>query len=79
MHHRLRDHQVAGDPGLGAAHREQTQDVQLALGQAGRQRRNTADDVNVAIPWSPAAMSKLVSRHGPAVRATADKISAQVT
>ena len=34
--------------------------------------------VNVAIPWSPAAMSELVSRHGPAVRATADKISAQV-
>jgi IclR family transcriptional regulator, pca regulon regulatory protein len=34
--------------------------------------------VNVAIPWSPAAMSELVSRLGPAVRATADKIASQV-
>jgi IclR family transcriptional regulator, pca regulon regulatory protein len=34
--------------------------------------------VNVAIPWSPAAMSELVSRLGPTVRATADKIAAQV-
>jgi IclR family transcriptional regulator, pca regulon regulatory protein len=34
--------------------------------------------VNVAIPWSPAAMNELVSRLGPAVRATADKVAAQV-
>jgi IclR family transcriptional regulator, pca regulon regulatory protein len=34
--------------------------------------------VNVAIPWSPAAMSELVNRLGPAVRATADKIAAHV-
>jgi len=34
--------------------------------------------VNVAIPWSPAAMSELVVQLGPAVRATADKIAAQV-
>jgi IclR family transcriptional regulator, pca regulon regulatory protein len=34
--------------------------------------------VNVAIPWSPAALSELVSRLGPTVRATADKIASQV-
>jgi IclR family pca regulon transcriptional regulator len=34
--------------------------------------------VNVAIPWSPAAMSELVSRLGPSVVATADTIAAQV-
>jgi IclR family transcriptional regulator, pca regulon regulatory protein len=34
--------------------------------------------VNVAIPWSPAAMSELVSRLGPAVSTTADKIAARV-
>jgi IclR family transcriptional regulator, pca regulon regulatory protein len=34
--------------------------------------------VNVAIPWSPAAMSELVTQLGPAVRATADKIAANV-
>jgi IclR family transcriptional regulator, pca regulon regulatory protein len=34
--------------------------------------------VNVAVPWSPTTMSELVSRLGPAVRATADKIAAQV-
>jgi len=34
--------------------------------------------VNVAIPWSPATMSELVRRLGPTVRATADKIAAQV-
>ena len=34
--------------------------------------------VNVAIPWSPVAMSELVSRLGPAVQATADQIAAQV-
>jgi IclR family transcriptional regulator, pca regulon regulatory protein len=34
--------------------------------------------INVAIPWSPAAMSELVSRLGPTVRATADKIAAHV-
>jgi len=34
--------------------------------------------VVVAIPWSPAGMNDLVSRFGPAVRAAADKIAAQV-
>ena len=34
--------------------------------------------VVVAIPWSPAGMNELVSRFGPAVRAAADKIAAQV-
>jgi IclR family transcriptional regulator, pca regulon regulatory protein len=34
--------------------------------------------VNVAIPWSPAAMSELVSRLGPTVQATANEISARV-
>jgi IclR family pca regulon transcriptional regulator len=34
--------------------------------------------VNVAIPWSPATMTELVSRLGPTVRTTADKIAAQV-
>jgi IclR family transcriptional regulator, pca regulon regulatory protein len=34
--------------------------------------------VNVAIPWSPAAMSELVNRLGPTVRATANKIAARV-
>ena len=34
--------------------------------------------VNVAIPWSPAAMTELVSRLGPAVRSTANEIAARV-
>jgi IclR family transcriptional regulator, pca regulon regulatory protein len=34
--------------------------------------------VNVAVPWSPVAMSELVSRLGPAVQATASQISARV-
>ena len=34
--------------------------------------------VNVAIPWSPVAMSELVSRLGPTVQATASQISARV-
>jgi IclR family pca regulon transcriptional regulator len=34
--------------------------------------------VNVAIPWSPAAMSELVSRLGPTVRTTANEIAARV-
>jgi IclR family transcriptional regulator, pca regulon regulatory protein len=34
--------------------------------------------VNVAIPWSPAAMSELVSRLGPTVQATANEIAARV-
>jgi IclR family transcriptional regulator, pca regulon regulatory protein len=38
----------------------------------------TVAAVNVAIPWSPAAMPELVTRLGPAVRAAADKIAAQV-
>jgi len=34
--------------------------------------------VNVAIPWSPAPMSELLSRLGPTVQATANEIAAQV-
>jgi IclR family transcriptional regulator, pca regulon regulatory protein len=34
--------------------------------------------VNVAIPWSPAAMTDLVSELGPAIRATARQIAARV-
>lgn len=34
--------------------------------------------VNIAIPWSPAAMSELITQLGPAIRATADKIATQV-
>jgi IclR family transcriptional regulator, pca regulon regulatory protein len=34
--------------------------------------------VNVAIPWSPVAMSDLVSRLGPTVQATASQIAARV-
>jgi len=34
--------------------------------------------VNVAIPWSPAAMSELVKRIGPTVLATAHEIATQV-
>jgi len=34
--------------------------------------------VNVAIPWSPVAMTELVSQLGPAIRATARQIAARV-
>jgi IclR family pca regulon transcriptional regulator len=34
--------------------------------------------VNVAIPWSPAPMTELVTRLGPAVQATANEIAARV-
>jgi IclR family transcriptional regulator, pca regulon regulatory protein len=34
--------------------------------------------VNVAIPWSPAAMSELVAQLGPAIQATAQQIAARV-
>jgi IclR family transcriptional regulator, pca regulon regulatory protein len=34
--------------------------------------------VNVAIPWSPAAMSELVARLGPAIQATAMQIASRV-
>ena len=34
--------------------------------------------VNVAIPWSPVAMSELAGRLGPVLRATANEIAAQV-
>jgi IclR family transcriptional regulator, pca regulon regulatory protein len=34
--------------------------------------------VNVAIPWSPAAMSELVARLGPTIKATAKQIAARV-
>jgi IclR family transcriptional regulator, pca regulon regulatory protein len=34
--------------------------------------------VNVAVPWSPAAMSELVTRLGPTVQATASEIAARV-
>jgi hypothetical protein len=32
----------------------------------------------VAIPWSPAGMSELVTRLGPTVQATANEIAARV-
>jgi IclR family transcriptional regulator, pca regulon regulatory protein len=34
--------------------------------------------VNVAIPWSPAAMSELVARLGPTIQATAKQIASRV-
>jgi len=34
--------------------------------------------VNVAIPWSPAAMSELVARLGPTIKATAKQIASKV-
>jgi DNA-binding IclR family transcriptional regulator len=34
--------------------------------------------INVAIPWSPVAMSELLSQLGPTLRATARQIAAQV-
>lgn len=34
--------------------------------------------VNVAIPWSPAAMSELITQLGPTIQATASQIAAQV-
>ena len=34
--------------------------------------------INVAIPWSPATMTELVSRLGPIVQATANEIAARV-
>jgi IclR family transcriptional regulator, pca regulon regulatory protein len=34
--------------------------------------------INVAIPWSPAAMGELVSRLGPTLQATANEIAARV-
>jgi IclR family pca regulon transcriptional regulator len=34
--------------------------------------------INVAIPWSPVAMSELVSQLGPTLRATASEISARL-
>jgi DNA-binding IclR family transcriptional regulator len=34
--------------------------------------------VNVAIPWSPAAMSELVTDLGPTIQATAQQIAARV-
>jgi IclR family pca regulon transcriptional regulator len=34
--------------------------------------------INVAIPWSPAAMKELVSRLGPTVQAAANEIAARV-
>jgi len=34
--------------------------------------------VNVAIPWSPAAMSELVAQLGPTIQATAQQIAARV-
>ena len=37
-----------------------------------------AGAVNVAAPWSPAAMSELVSRLGPTVGAIADMTAARV-
>ena len=34
--------------------------------------------VNIAIPWSPVAMTDLVSQHGPTLQATAHQIAARV-
>lgn len=34
--------------------------------------------VNVAIPWSPAAMTELVAQLGPTIQATAQQIAARV-
>lgn len=34
--------------------------------------------VNIAIPWSPVAMSELVAKHGPILQATARQITARV-
>jgi IclR family pca regulon transcriptional regulator len=34
--------------------------------------------VNIAIPWSPVAMSQLVAQHGPILQATARQIAARV-
>jgi IclR family pca regulon transcriptional regulator len=34
--------------------------------------------VNIAIPWSPVAMSELVAQHGPVLQATARQIAARV-
>lgn len=34
--------------------------------------------VNIAIPWSPVAMSELVAQHGPTIQATARQIAARV-
>lgn len=34
--------------------------------------------VNIAIPWSPVAMSELVAEHGPIIQATAHQIAARV-
>jgi hypothetical protein len=34
--------------------------------------------INVAIPWSPVAMSDLVSRLGPTIQATRERIAARV-
>ncbi|HEY7259944.1 MAG TPA: IclR family transcriptional regulator [Trebonia sp.] len=34
--------------------------------------------VNIAIPWSPVAMSELVAQHGPIIQATARQIAARV-
>jgi IclR family pca regulon transcriptional regulator len=33
--------------------------------------------VNIAIPWSPVAMSELVAKHGPILQATARQITAR--
>ena len=34
--------------------------------------------VNIAIPWSPVAMSELVAQHAPVIQATARQIAARV-
>jgi IclR family pca regulon transcriptional regulator len=35
--------------------------------------------INIAIPWSPAAISELITQHAPVIQATARRISAQLT
>jgi IclR family pca regulon transcriptional regulator len=34
--------------------------------------------VNIAIPWSPVAMSELIAQHGPVIQSTAHQIAARV-
>jgi DNA-binding IclR family transcriptional regulator len=34
--------------------------------------------VNIAIPWSPGAITKLVSQHGPVLQVTARQIAARI-
>jgi IclR family pca regulon transcriptional regulator len=35
--------------------------------------------INIAIPWSPAAISELITQHAPVIQAAARRITAQLT